>query len=102
MVTQYAGRQQFLHVWRSRRDATQARRAQGSLRTPWARDYDEISKDDFRSYVHSVSQRQSSLNKLADMAAMGFDHVIFNVINDFEGKPIAQLGAETLPAIAEL
>lgn len=36
------------------------------------------------------------------LAEIGFDHVIFNVYDDYQGSPITRLGAEVLPALADL
>jgi F420-dependent oxidoreductase-like protein len=65
------------------------------------RDHDEISKT-ISGFMYTGQPTAELVEQARPLAAMGFDHVIFNVINDFEGKPIAQLGAETLPALAEL
>ncbi|MDX2344259.1 MAG: LLM class F420-dependent oxidoreductase [Acidimicrobiia bacterium] len=65
------------------------------------RDYDEISKT-ASGFMYTGQPTAELVEQARPLAAMGFDHAIFNVINDFEGTPIAQLGAEALPALAEL
>ena len=65
------------------------------------RDYDEISKT-ASGFMYTGQPTAEIVEQARPLAAMGFDHVIFNVINDYEGTPITQLGAETLPALAEL
>ena len=55
-----------------------------------------------RRMINTGQSTAEIVEQARPLAAMGFDHVIFNVINDFAGSPIAQLGAETLPALAEL
>ncbi|MCP4965749.1 MAG: LLM class F420-dependent oxidoreductase [bacterium] len=65
------------------------------------RDYDEISKT-ASGFMYTGQSTAEIVEQARPFAAQGFDHVIFNVINDYEGTPITQLGAETLPALAEL
>ena len=36
------------------------------------------------------------------MAVLGFDHVIFNVFDDYLGTPVEALGTDVVPALAEL
>jgi alkanesulfonate monooxygenase SsuD/methylene tetrahydromethanopterin reductase-like flavin-dependent oxidoreductase (luciferase family) len=65
------------------------------------RDYREISKT-----VGGFSYTGQTVGEIIDLArplaALGFDHVIFNVYDDYQGAPVQRLGAEVLPALAEL
>jgi F420-dependent oxidoreductase-like protein len=65
------------------------------------RDYDEISKT-VAGFMYTGQPTSEIVDQARPLAAMGFDHVIFNVINDHEVTPIEQLGAEAVPALAEL
>lgn len=65
------------------------------------RDYDEISKT-VAGFIYTGQPTAEVVEQARPLAAMGFDHVIFNAVNDYEGTPIEHLGAEVLPALAEL
>lgn len=65
------------------------------------RDYAEISKT-VSGFIYTDQSTDDLVEQARPLAAMGFDHVIFNVVNDYEGTPIQHLGEEVLPVLAEL
>lgn len=64
------------------------------------RDYDEISKT-VGGLVYTGQPVSEIVAQAKTLSDLGFDHAIFNVIGDFEGTPIAMLGEEVVPALAE-
>lgn len=66
-----------------------------------SRDYDEISKT-VMGLTYNGQPAAEVIDQARPLAALGFDHVIFNVVDDSVGTPIERLGAEVLPALAEL
>lgn len=64
------------------------------------RDYDEISKT-VGGLIYSGQPASELVAEAKTLSDLGFDHAIFNVMNDFEGTSIAMLGDEVLPALAE-
>lgn len=65
------------------------------------RDYDEISKT-VGGLIYQGQPTSELVEQAAGLANLGFDHVLFNAFNDWQGTPIETLGKEVLPAIAEL
>jgi alkanesulfonate monooxygenase len=65
------------------------------------RDYGEISKT-LAGFMYTGQDAAEVIEQATAMAHLGFDHVIFNVIDDYQGSPIETLGTEVLPALAEL
>lgn len=65
------------------------------------RDYDEISKT-VGGFLYTGQSTAEIVDQARPLAELGFDHVIFNVYDDYQGTPVQQLSAEVLPALAEL
>ena len=65
------------------------------------RDYDEISKT-VGGIVYRGQPAREIVERCRHLASLGFDHVIFNVPADHEITPVAALGAEVVPALADL
>jgi F420-dependent oxidoreductase-like protein len=65
------------------------------------RDYDEISKT-VGGFFYTGQPVAQILDWARPLAQLGFDHVIFNVTDDYQGAPVKQLGTEAIPALAEL
>lgn len=65
------------------------------------RDYNEISKT--AAFIIYTGQPTAEIvDQARPLAAMGFDHVMFAIPEDHKGTPIEALGAEIVPALAEL
>lgn len=64
------------------------------------RDYAEISKT-VGGLMYAGQPTSELVEQARSLASLGFDHVIFNVIEDYAGERITALGNEVLPAIAE-
>ncbi len=65
------------------------------------RDYDQISKT-LAGFIYTGQSPAEIGATLEPLAELGFDHVIFNVIDDYRGTPIEELGRAVLPVLAEL
>ena len=65
------------------------------------RDYDEISKT-VGGFFYTGQPVSDLVVQLRPLAELGFDHVIFNVYNDYQGTPVQRLGTEVLPALADM
>lgn len=65
------------------------------------RDYDDISKT-VGGFLYTGQPTAEIIEQARPLAALGFDHAIFNVYDDYEGTPIERLGAEVMPALADL
>jgi F420-dependent oxidoreductase-like protein len=65
------------------------------------RDYDEISKT-IGGFFYTGQSVTEIVDRARPLAELGFDHVIFNVADDHRGTPVARLGSEVLPVLAEL
>ena len=66
------------------------------------RDDAEISKTVYVTADPSGEAPPEIIERCTALAQLGFDHVIFNIPNDFEIEPIEALGRDVLPALAEL
>jgi F420-dependent oxidoreductase-like protein len=66
------------------------------------RDDAEISKTVYVRADPANETHADIVERCAALAKLGFDHVIFNIPNDFEIEPIEVLGRDVLPALAEL
>ena len=65
------------------------------------RDYDEISKT-VGGFFYTGQPASEIIDQVRPMGELGFDHVIFNVFDDYQGTPVERLGAEVVPALAEM
>ena len=65
------------------------------------RDYGEISKT-IGGVIYTGQPAGEVIERCRHLASLGFDHVIFNVPADHEVKPVAALGKEIVPALADL
>ena len=65
------------------------------------RDYDEISKT-VGGILYTGQAADEIIEQARTLAEIGFDHLFFNVFDDYLGTPLERLGAEVLPALAEL
>ena len=65
------------------------------------RDAREISKT-VAGFLYRGQPAAEVIEEARSLAGLGFDHVIFNVFDDYEGTPIEVLGRDVLPALAEL
>jgi F420-dependent oxidoreductase-like protein len=65
------------------------------------RDYDEIAKT-VGGFFYNGQPTSEIADQARPLAELGFDHVIFNVYDDYQGTPVERLGTEVLPALAEL
>lgn len=65
------------------------------------RDSSEISRT-VSGFIYTGQPVAEIVDQARPLAAMGFDHVIFNVVNDHEVSPIETIGREIIPALAEL
>jgi alkanesulfonate monooxygenase len=65
------------------------------------RNYDEISKT-VGGFMYTGQPVSEIIDQARPLAALGFDHVMFNVYDDYQGTPIERLGREVVPALAEM
>lgn len=66
------------------------------------RDYAEISKTAYVRAEPKTESAQQIVERCAALAEIGFDHAIFRVTDDFEIAPVEMIGAEVIPALAEI
>ena len=66
-----------------------------------ARDYDDISKT-VAGVIYTGQPASEVVEQCRGLAAIGADHVIFNVADDHEITPLETLSREVLPALAGL
>jgi F420-dependent oxidoreductase-like protein len=66
-----------------------------------SRDYDAISKT-VAGIIYTGQPAAELVAQCSGLAAVGADHVIFNVANDHEITPLETLSREVLPALADL
>ncbi|MEZ5175105.1 MAG: LLM class F420-dependent oxidoreductase [Acidimicrobiia bacterium] len=65
------------------------------------RDYDEISKT-AGGFFYTGQPVAEIVDQVRPLVKIGFDHIIFNVYDDYQGTPVERLGSAVLPALAEL
>lgn len=65
------------------------------------RNYDKISKT-VGGFFYTGQPASEIIDQVRPMAELGFDHVTFNVFDDYQGTPVERLGTEVVPALAEL
>jgi alkanesulfonate monooxygenase len=67
------------------------------------RDYDAIEKTALcTAHLSGDDTVDSLINRLKELAEMGFTHVIFNMPDVFKITPLETFAADIIPAVAEL